>query len=293
VFPTLDSIQAALPGIDPKIVKHDLAYPAMLTLLPSGLRGLMLASLMAAFMSTLSTHLNWGASYVVNDCYRRFIRPGASERELVAAGRLCTLLSMVFACLFGLCLSNAEQAFQIILQVGAGTGLLFILRWFWWRINAYSELAAMVCSFAMAVGLEFLAPESIEAWVKMVVGVGVTTVAWIGVTLITRPTAEATLRDFCVRIRPGGPGWRAVARRAEAAGEPLAGASQPWGVPREIVCMVIGCIVVYSALFATGYWLYARLVPALVFTGIAVVSGVLLAVMWKRVNEPRGDTASP
>ena len=293
VFPTLESIQAAFPGMDPKMIKDDLAYPAMLTLLPSGLRGLMLASLMAAFMSTLSTHLNWGASYVVNDCYRRFMRPGASERELVAAGRLCTLLTMILACLLGLWLSNAVQAFQIILQIGAGTGLLFILRWFWWRINAYSELAAMVCSFAMAVGLELLAPEGIEAWVKMVVGVGVTTAAWIGVTLITRPTKESTLRDFCVRIRPGGPGWRAVARRAEAAGAPLPGAELPWGVPREILCMVLGCIVVYSALFATGYWLYARLLPALVFTGIAVGSGVLLAVMWKRVNEPREDTAGP
>ncbi|MDZ7618816.1 MAG: sodium:solute symporter family protein [Patescibacteria group bacterium] len=293
VFPTLESIQAALPNIDPKIVEHDLAYPAMLTLLPSGLRGLMLASLMAAFMSTLSTHLNWGASYVVNDCYRRFLRPGASERELVAAGRLCTLLSMILACLLGLGLSNAVQAFQIILQVGAGTGLLFILRWFWWRINAYSELTAMVCSFVMAVALQLLSPEGIEDWVKMVVGVGVTTVAWVSVTLLTRPTAEATLRDFCIRIRPGGPGWRAVARRAEAAGAPLPGAELPWGVPREIACMLLGCSLVYSALFATGYWLYGRSMLGTVFTGIAVLSGVLLALAWRRVNETRHQATEP
>ncbi|MDY0165205.1 MAG: sodium:solute symporter family protein [Thermoguttaceae bacterium] len=285
VFPTIESLQAAFPKMDPRVVQHDLAYPAMLTLLPSGLRGLMLASLMAAFMSTLSTHLNWGASYAVNDFYRRFIRPEASERELVAAGRLCTLLTMILAALLGLCLSNALQAFQIILQIGAGTGLLFILRWFWWRINAFSELAAMICSFVMAVGLEYYMPSETEAWVKMVIGVAVTTAAWIGVTLLTRPSDEATLRSFCARIRPGGPGWRAVVQRAEAAGAPIAGASQPWGVPFEILCMVVGCVVVYSALFATGYWLYGRLLPAVVFTAIAVVSSVLLIAMWKRANE--------
>ncbi len=287
VFPTIESLQAAFPSMDPRVVQHDLAYPAMLTLLPSGLRGLMLASLMAAFMSTLSTHLNWGASYVVNDFYRRFARPGASERELVTAGRVCTLLTMIVASLLGLYLSNALQAFRIILQIGAGTGLLFILRWFWWRINAFSELAAMICSFGMAVGLEFLAPAGTEAWVKMVIGVGVTTAVWIAVTLLTRPADEATLRSFCARIRPGGPGWRAVVRRAEAAGEPIAGAGQPWGVPFEILCMLTGCVVVYSALFATGYWLYGRLLPAVVFTVIAVVSSIFLMTTWKRVVQQK------
>ena len=289
VFPTLDSIQAAFPNVTEQMVKHDLAYPAMLTLLPSGLRGLMLASLMAAFMSTLSTHLNWGASYVVNDFYRRFMRPEATERELVAAGRLCTLLTMILAGLLGLYLSNALQAFHILLRVGAGTGLLFILRWFWWRINAYSELTAMICSFAAAVGLEFYLPDT-EAWVKMTIGVGVTTAAWIGVTLVTRPSAEATLRDFCVRIRPGGPGWRAVMRRAEAEGQPLPGANEPWGVPREIVCMLVGCVLVYSALFATGYWLYGRPAPATVCTAIAVAAGLQLMRTWKQVSADRQTT---
>ncbi|MDX1733341.1 MAG: sodium:solute symporter family protein, partial [Halioglobus sp.] len=143
VFPDLASLQAAFPDLQQSVVRHDLAYPAMLTFLPAGLLGLVLASLISAYMSTMSTQVNWGASYVVNDFYRRFLKPDASERELVRAGRLTTILLMVAACTFALYLENALQAFSILLTVGAGTGLLFILRWFWWRINAWSEISAM------------------------------------------------------------------------------------------------------------------------------------------------------
>ncbi len=285
VFPDLDSLRAAFPHMPESVVKHDLAYPAMMTLLPSGLRGLVLASLMAAFMSTLSTHLNWGSSYVVNDFYKRFVRPEASEKELVRAGRICTLLTMVAAALVGLALSNALQVFRILLQVGAGTGLLFLLRWFWWRINAFSEITAMVVSFIVAVSLEFLGPEDLPSWAKIVVGVGVTTTAWLLVTLVTRPTDEATLRGFCRLVRPGGPGWRTVLARAAAEGELVDEAGRRWNVPREIVCMLIGCAAVYSALIATGHWIYGQWLPAVVLTAVAGACTAILIATWKRVNE--------
>ncbi len=284
VFPDLESLQSAFPHMPADVVKHDLAYPAMMTLLPSGLRGLVLASLMAAFMSTLSTHLNWGSSYVVNDFYKRFVRPEASEKQLVLAGRICTLLTMVAAAFLGLALSNALQVFRILLQVGAGTGLLFLLRWFWWRINAFSEIAAMVVSFVVAVGLEFFGPQNLPSWAKIVIGVDITTLAWLLVTFLTRPTDEATLRRFCKLVRPGGPGWAAVLRRAAPDGKLVEEARQRWNVPMEIVCMLIGCAAVYSALIATGYWIYGNWLPAALLTGAAAVCAAILIRTWKRVN---------
>jgi Na+/proline symporter len=284
VFPDLESLQSAFPHMPADVVKHDLAYPAMMTLLPSGLRGLVLASLMAAFMSTLSTHLNWGSSYVVNDFYKRFVRPEASERQLVLAGRICTLLTMVAAAIAGLALSNALQVFRILLQVGAGTGLLFLLRWFWWRINAFSEITAMIISFAVAVGVEFFGPDELPSWAKIVVGVGITTVTWLVITFLTRPTGEATLRRFCQKVRPGGPGWAAVLRRAAAEGQLVEEANQRWNVPMELVCMLIGCAAVYSALIATGYWVYGNWLPAAMLTGAAAACTAVLIATWKRVN---------
>jgi Na+/proline symporter len=289
VFPDLKSLQSAYPHMPENVVKHDLAYPAMMTLLPSGLRGLVLASLMAAFMSTLSTHLNWGSSYVVNDFYKRFVRPHALEKQLVLAGRICTLLTMVAAAFVGLALSNALQVFRILLQVGAGTGLLFLLRWFWWRANAFSEISAMVISFVVAVGLEFFEPEDLPSWVKIVVGVGITTFTWLLVTFLTRPTEEATLRRFCQRVRPGGPGWAAVLRRAAAEGQLTEQAAQRWNVPMEIVCMLIGCAAVYGALIATGYWIYGNWLPAAVLTGVAAACTAMLIVTWNRVNTADGN----
>src|SRR5690606_33567548 len=271
------------------IVQHDLAYPAMLTLLPAGALGLVVASLAAAYMSTISTHLNWGASYVVNDFWKRFVEPDASERRLVAVGRVSTLGLMVLSAVIALWLDNALQAFQILLQIGAGTGLLFILRWFWWRINAFSELTAMVVSFLVAVYLELLHPRvfpavELSAAVRLVLGVGVTTVAWLVVTYLTRPTEEATLRRFCALVRAGGPGWRAVERRAAAEGEPIAGAGEGWVVPQGILAMLAGTCAVYAALLGTGLVSYGRPVPAALLFAAAVVAAVFLVRIWGRVR---------
>jgi len=284
VFPDLPSLQEAFPKIDPQMVKDDLAYPAMMTLLPQGLRGLILASLIAAYMSTLSTHLNWGSSYVVNDVYRRFYRPAASEKELVRVGRGVTVLSMILASVLALWLKNALQAFEIILQIGAGTGLLFLLRWFWWRINAFSEIAAMVASFAVALSLEFFGPATLAMWQKLLIGVGITMASWLLTTFLTRPTEESKLRSFYRLIRPGGPGWQAVVRRAAVDKDPLDEPGRPWNVPMELFCMLVGCVAVYCALFATGYWIYGSHLPALGLTAAAVLAAVILLRTWARVN---------
>jgi SSS family solute:Na+ symporter len=288
VFPDLDALRAAFPAIDPAAVRHDLAYPAMLTFLPVGWLGLVVGSLAAAYMSTISTHLNWGSSYVTHDVYRRFLRRAASERELVLVGRLSTLALMVLSALLALRLENALQAFQILLQIGAGTGLLFILRWFWWRINAWSEIVAMAVSFGVALWF-YLGPGrdgGLADWQKLLLGVGVTTAAWLTISFVTRPTDEARLRSFCRLTRPGGPGWAGVVRRAAADGEPLeAPSGGAWAVPTGILAMLLGCATVYSTLFGTGAWIYGRTGLALLLTALAIGAGLCLARVWRRLAE--------
>ena len=286
VFPDLASLQSAFPGADPGVIRHDFAYPAMLSLLPSGFLGLVVASLLAAFMSTASTHLNWGSSYIVHDFYHRFIDPGASEKKLVAVGRITTVLLMLFAGLFALALENALQAFQILLQVGAGTGLIYILRWFWWRINAFSEITAMVVSFLVALYFEFLHPLTglplPDDSLKLVLGVAFTTACWLIVTFLTAPVERETLVRFVTIIRPGGPGWRRVTR--EMAGRGAQEDLETSDLPAGILCMVLGCIAVYTALFATGYWLYGRHTLALLLTAIFALSALWLAKLWARLR---------
>jgi SSS family solute:Na+ symporter len=263
VYPTLDSIQAAFPLVDPSIVRHDLAYPAMLVFLPSGLLGLVVASLAAAYMSTISTHLNWGASYVVDDVYRRFVATERDERHYVWVGRVATLGLIVMASVVALLRENALQAFQILLQIGAGTGLVFLTRWFWWRVNAWSELSAMLVSFAVAVyftggasleaiGIPFGVRWAVPSWdasLQLVVGVLVTSCGWLAVTFLTPPADQDTLRAFHERIRPLGPGWSGAGFQPipPTAHDSLTAAFLAW---------FLGCVVVYGALFGTGYLLY-------------------------------------
>ncbi len=288
VFPDLDSLQAAFPHIDPSVVKDDLAYPAMMTFVPTGLLGIVMASLTAAYMSTISTHLNWGASYVVYDFYKRFIHPDASERVLVRAGRIVTLILMVLATIVALQLSNALDNFRIMLQVGAGTGLLFILRWFWWRINAWSEISAMIISFVVAIYLRFIHGDTglppLSPSAELLAGVGITTVGWILVTFLTPPDDPAKLRAFCRQVRPGGPGWRGVMRDAEAAGEPIEGDGKPWPVPLGLVAMSLGCVAIYAALFATGYLIYGQWLGATACLAAAVAASGALIPVWTRLR---------
>jgi SSS family solute:Na+ symporter len=257
VYPTLESIQLAFPHIDPSIVRHDLAYPAMLVFLPSGLLGLVVASLAAAYMSTISTHLNWGASYVVDDFYRRFINDGEEDKHYVTVGRITTVGLIILAGIVSLWLENALQAFQILLQIGAGTGLVFLLRWFWWRINAWSEMAAMLISFCVALYFQFvhsaLGLPEIDASFQLVIGVVVTTIGWVTVTFLTSPADEATLRRYYEAIRPFGKGWREVLSLGPDDPGPEAG-----GVAAAFLGWFLGLAAVYSALFGTGFILYGQ-----------------------------------
>ena len=281
VFPDLDSLRVAFPNT---IVGNDLAYPAMISFLPSGLLGLLVASLIAAFMSTISTHLNWGSSYLVHDFYRRFFVKGKSETHYVSMGRVFTVLLMVFSAFFALFLNNSLQAFGIILQIGAGTGLIFILRWFWYRVNVYSELTAMIVSFVVAIMFEFVIPNNFSVEEKLIIGVTITTISWLIVTLITPPSSMETLQNFYKKIQPGGPGWKKVIEESEAKGINITGKKEKWDVPSGILCMLFGSISVYSILFGIGYLLYSKTTTGIIFMLISVVSVIVLMKFWKRLS---------
>ncbi|MCH2653713.1 MAG: Na+:solute symporter [Gemmatimonadetes bacterium] len=273
VYPTLDSIQAAFPTVDPSIVRHDLAYPAMLVFLPSGLLGLVVASLAAAYMSTISTHLNWGASYIIDDWYRRFVSPDREDRHYLRLARLATIGLIILAGIVSLWLENALQAFQILLQIGAGTGLVFLLRWFWWRINAWSEISAMIISFLIAVYFQFvhtniLGLEPLEPSFQLVLGVLLTSIGWVTVTLLTPPASPETLKSFHQLIRPMGGGWRGAGLGLE----PEPNGSSPTAA---FLAWFLGCIAIYGALFGTGYALYGRNTLSLLCITIAA-----LAILW-------------
>ena len=284
VFPDTESLRIAFPNIPADKVEDDLAYSAMLTYLPTGLLGLVIASLIAALMSTLSTHLNWGSSYVVHDWYHRFIDPQASEDRLVLIGRISTVVLMILAAFFALALTNALQAFGILLQIGAGTGLIFILRWFWWRINAYTEIAGMFISFAVALFLELVYPtlglRELASYEKLLYGIAITTVGWLAVTFATRPTDLATLRNFYTVTRPGGPGWQSVTQGIH---HPISTAADGQ-LPLRILAMLVGAVAIYAVLFATGYYLYGRMTSALIAGSIALAGIILLFTFWRKLQ---------
>ena len=293
LFPDLASIQEAFPNVSADKLGHDLAYSAMLTKLPSGLLGLVLASLVAAYMSTISTHLNWGSSYIVNDFYKQQINPEASEKKLVAVGRLSTVVLMICSALLALVLQNALQLFEVILMFGAGTGLIFILRWFWWRINAWSEIAAMFSSGIISVIINFTSVGAIlfaeetgvfPAWSKFPIIVLITTIIWVLTTFLTEPESKDVLRDFYQKIQPGGPGWAKVIDEARSENIEIVNDNEGWSVPSGIIAMLLGCVFIYSCLFATGYWIYGETTLAISITITAIVSGYLLKRTWGKIR---------
>ena len=292
VFPDLASIQETFPNVAEDKLGHDLAYSAMLTKLPSGLLGLVLASLVAAYMSTISTHLNWGSSYVVNDFYKQQINKNASEKELVRVGRLSTVLLMVLSALFALALTNALQLFDIILMFGAGTGLIFILRWFWWRINAWSEISAMFVSGIVSILLNFTSLGDtffgdtglMPSWAKFPMIVLVTTVVWVAVTFMTQAESKEVLQNFYKRIQPGGPGWTKVINEAHEDNIELQDSSEGWSVPSGILAMLVGCVLIYSIMFATGNLIYGDYMKSGVLLVTAIVSAIILKRLWSKIK---------
>ncbi|HLX26037.1 MAG TPA: sodium:solute symporter family protein [Candidatus Cybelea sp.] len=280
VYPTLHDIQLRFPGVAPGLIGNDIAYPAMLVFLPSGFAGFMVAGIFAAYRSTIETHLNWGTSYLVHDFYQRFIRPGAAQRELVFVGRVVTALLMLLGVLFTFALDNAHSAFNLLLSIGAGTGLIYLLRWFWWRINAWSEVSAMLASFVVSVAF-FVAGKmghSADTTTVLLTTIGVTTLIWIVVTYCTPPVEPQVLADFYARVRPAGPGWSRVRREN---GLP----SSPDSMPLALAGWVLGVASVYGALFATGAFVYGRTLEGTVWSVVAAAAIVgLLATgrhLWK------------
>jgi len=287
VYPDLASIQTAFPNISPDKLGNDLGYSAMLLTLPKGLLGIVVASLIAAFMSTISTHLNWGSSYVVFDFYQRFVKPKASDKELVRVGRISTVGLMIFAGLFALVLTNAYQAFQILLSIGAGTGLIFILRWFWWRINAYSEITGMVVSFivALVLNVERISPAflfELPSEYKLLLSVGITTVAWVAVTFMTKPTDHKTLASFFNLVKPYGNGWNKFKQIAKTENIDLKEGTGRLSI--DILAMFLGIIIVYSALFSTGMFIYGNMTNGVILLSVTLVSSILLKKTWKKLK---------
>jgi Na+/proline symporter len=280
VYPQLSDIATTFPNVDPSLIGHDMAYPAMLRFLPAGMLGLMVAGLLAAYVSTIATHLNWGTSYLVNDLYRRFLAPGLEERQYVLVGRVVTALLMVVAALLTYVLDTARESFELLLSIGAGTGLLYLLRWFWWRVNAWSEVSAMVASFAVSLGLFIARKNGFEmaSHVALIWTVGITTLVWITVTLVTAPADRSRLAEFYRLVRPAGPGWNTI--RAESGLPPSTDS-----MANSLLGWVLGCLFVYSALFGTGSYIYGRASQAVMWTIVFVVSAVglwrLLPRMWK------------
>ena len=271
VFPTLGDIQEALPHVSPDLLGDDMAYPAMLTLLPHGILGMLVAALTAAYISTMVTHLNWGSSYIVMDFYKRFLRPAAGERHLVSVSRIVTGVLMIVAIAVTRQLDTAVEAFGLLLSIGAGTGLIYLLRWFWWRINAWSEIAAMISSFIIALGLFFARKGGLElsSHRALIYAVAGTTLVWVTVTFLTPPVDRARLVAFYKKVRPAGPGWRMI---REEAGLP----PSPDSLPQAILGWTLGCLAVYGALFTTGNVLYGRTTPAIIFGVITLISSVWL-----------------
>ena len=301
MYPDIASIHEAFPNIESDKLGHDLAYSAMLTKLPAGLLGLVLASLGAAYMSTLSTHLNWGSSYVVNDFYKEQIKKDASEKELVNVGRITTVVLMVASAIFALFLTNAKQLFDIILMFGAGTGLVYILRWFWWRINAWSEISVMFSAMFIPLILTFTPLGDIlfgyvqdsgemvsgvfPSWFRFIGMVIITSVVWIVVTYLTKPEPKQTLRSFYESIQPSGLGWKKIVEEAKEDGVEIVRDRGKWTVPSGILAMLLGCVLVYSCLFTVGNLLYKDYTMAGITVIITAVSGFLLTRVWRSLGK--------
>jgi SSS family solute:Na+ symporter len=294
VFPDLASISEAFPNIAPDKLGHDLAYSAMLTKLPSGLLGIVLASLIAAYMSTISTQLNWGSSYIVFDFYKQHVNPKASEKKLVAVGRISTVLLMVLSAGLALLMQNAMEVFEMMLLFGAGTGLIFILRWFWWRINSWTEITAMFASGILSItikatslgGYLFAAETGVfPEWAEIPFVVAVVTIIWLIATFVTKPESKEVLNSFYERTQPGGPGWAKVIKEADEEGiELVHNKNEGWNVPSGILAMLLGCVLIYSCMFTTGYWIYGETTLAITTTITAIVSGYLLIRTWGKIK---------
>ncbi len=285
IYPDLQSIHSEFPNIPGTYLKDDIAYPVMLSRLNPGWLGLVVASILAAYTSTVGTHLNWGSSYLVNDFYRLFIRPSASDKELVTVGRINTVLLMIIGGAISLLfLNNATQAFNILLLSGAGSGLIYLLRWFWWRINAWTEIAAMFFSFTLAVILVFFIDDKVVATsvldgftVKLLIAVTGTTIVWIVATFLTKPEKHEVLEKFYILTQPGGPGWKKVIEISKSNGKIIEKhPGKAWEMPAMLLSVFVGCFTVYSMLFSIGFFVYNEIINGFILFVISLTGVYLL-----------------
>ncbi len=285
VYPELKDIQNALPHVNPALVGHDIAYPAMLRFLPTGWIGLMVGGLIAANSSTILTHLNWGASYLVHDFYRRFMRSGESERHYVMAGRVSTVLLFVVSSAMVFVLETAQDSFNILLQVGAGTGLLYLLRWFWWRVTAWCEIVGMVSSFTISIVFFILRKQGVQIGThkELLLTVIFTTVCWVAAAWLGPRTERRTLIEFYKKVRPLGPGWKQIRVEAGVSEEEAAAYSRKDNIPLALVGWLAGTTLIWSSLFTVGNFLYGRLMYAGALLAVFVVSGLALVAVVRRL----------
>lgn len=288
VYPTLGDIKQAFPQMDAKLLGHDSAYPAMLKFLPPGWLGLMIGGLIAASSSTVLTHLNWGSSYVVHDFYRRFVKRDATERHYVNAGRLMTVVIFLVSGAMVYVMGTAKTAFDIILSVGAGTGLLYLARWFWWRVSAWSEIVAMISSFAVATTFLVLNSQRTSAGIEpfssdivLLVNVCITTTLWVATALLGPRTDMPTLVAFYKKVRPAGPGWNRVRAAGQINDTQLRETEND--IPMSLLGWVAGCICVWSGLFTVGNFLYGRMLFAMEMLIALLISGGLLIWVVRRL----------
>ncbi len=276
VYPELADIQRAFPDLDPRLLGHDIAYPAMLRFLPAGFAGLMVGGLIAANSSTILTHLNWGASYLVHDFYRRFIRRDAGEQHYVCAGRWVTVGLFLASSGTVYLLDTARDAFGMILQIGAGTGLLYLVRWFWWRVNAWAEIAAMTSSLVVSIGLLIMARSGapLSPHAGLLVTVAITTLCWVAAAYLGPQTDRETLIAFYRKVRPFGPGWEKIRIDAGV----LERTRDEDNIPRALLGWFAGCATIWSGLFLIGAILYGRTAQAAILAVVLLVSGS--ALMW-------------
>ncbi|MCX6558990.1 MAG: Na+:solute symporter [Candidatus Aminicenantes bacterium] len=282
IFPQLADIQKAYPGLDPRLIGHDIAYPAMLKFLPVGFIGLMVGGLIAANSSTILTHLNWGASYLVHDFYRRFIKRDGTEKHYVKVGRYATVLLFVVASGMVFLMESAKDSFDIILQVGAGTGLLYLIRWFWWRVNAWCEVNAMVSSFLISIAFlalrrpHFILRQGLvlPTHIALLITIAVTTATWVLTAFLAKPTDPKTLLSFYRKVRPFGPGWKAVRAEAGISEEEAHGSHE--NIPLALVGWASGVATIWSALFTVGNVLYGRWSWAAGLFGVFLISAFIL-----------------
>jgi solute:Na+ symporter, SSS family len=251
---------------------------AVVDLLPTGLKGLMVAAFAAAYMSTIATQLNWGASYFINDLYLRFVNPNAEQKKVVFLSRIATVMVFLLSGISTYWLYQAgsiEGAWRIIIALGAGTGLVYILRWYWWRINAWSEISAMAAALIafsiFTFGGIFDPVDALEGAYLMLATTVVTTVVWLTVTFMTAPTAKEKLESFYSRVRPGGPGWRTVRRDLSLPDEPIAGGALSW------VNWLAGVVAVYATLFGTGKLIFGPRLQAVIYLAVAAISFAIIS----------------